>query len=190
MLTAGLVFFNSSSHRLEVHPKTRQQALNKVNMAKEHHYRATITWTGNKGLGTSDYRSYGRDHTITLENKAPIFASADPSFRGDAAKHNPEELLLAALSGCHLLWYLHLCADQGITVVDYQDQASGTMAENPGQGGHFTEVTLRPAVTISNAAQVDQALALHREANKSCFIANSCNFPVHHQPTCRVAATR
>jgi organic hydroperoxide reductase OsmC/OhrA len=154
-------------------------------MAKQHHYQATLTWTGNKGLGTSDYRSYDRDHTITLENKAPIFASADPSFRGDPSRHNPEELFLSALSGCHLLWYLHLCADQGIIVVDYQDHASGTMLETQGPGGHFIEVTLRPQVTITDETLVDQANALHKEANKRCFLANSCNFPVHHLPTCK-----
>jgi organic hydroperoxide reductase OsmC/OhrA len=156
-------------------------------MAKEHHYQATITWTGNTGSGTRDYRSYERDHTITLANKAPLFASSDPSFRGDPAKANPEELFLAALSGCHMLWYLHLCADQGITVVAYQDQASGTMTETPDGGGHFTQVTLRPAVTITDQSQVALAKALHREANKRCFIANSCNFPVHHLPTCDFA---
>jgi organic hydroperoxide reductase OsmC/OhrA len=155
-------------------------------MEKQHHYHATITWTGNKGQGTRDYRSYDRDHTVTLAHKAPILASADPAFRGDPAKVNPEELLLSALSGCHLLWYLHLCADHGIVVVDYQDTASGTMVEQE-PGGRFTEVTLRPRVTIMDPAQVDQALALHQEANKRCFIANSCNFPVHHQPSCRVA---
>src|SRR5688572_27525559 len=118
-------------------------------MTREHHYQATITWTGNKGSGTRDYRSYDRDHTVTLANKAPILASADPSFRGDPAKANPEELFLSALSGCHMLWYLHLCADHGIMVVDYQDWASGTMVETQEQGGHFTQVTLRPRVTIT-----------------------------------------
>ena len=156
-------------------------------MTKEHHYQATITWTGNKGSGTRDYGSYSRDHTVSLANKTPILASSDPSFRGDPAKVNPEELLLSALSGCHMLWYLHLCADQGIMVVDYQDTASGTMVETRDQGGHFTEVTLRPRITILDQSQVDKAMALHEEAHKRCFIANSCNFPVHHLPTCRVA---
>lgn len=153
-------------------------------MSKAHHYQATITWTGNTGAGTRDYRSYGREHTVLLPNKAPILASADPSFRGDPTRANPEELLLSALSGCHMLWYLHLCADQGIVVVAYQDQASGTMVETT-QGGHFTQVTLRPSVTITQQSQLHQALALHAQASQKCFIASSCNFPVHHLPTCR-----
>jgi organic hydroperoxide reductase OsmC/OhrA len=159
----------------------------KTKMTKQHHYRATITWTGNRGTGTSGYQSYDRDHTIAVENKAPILASADPAFRGDPGRHNPEELFLSALSGCHMLWYLHLCADQGIIVIGYQDQASGTMGETGDKGGHFTEVTLRPRVTITDESQADLALALHGEANKKCFIANSCNFPVLHLPTCLVA---
>jgi organic hydroperoxide reductase OsmC/OhrA len=153
-------------------------------MSKEHHYNATIIWTGNKGLGTKNYKSYDRNHTISIDNKADILASSDAAFLGDNSKHNPEDLLVSSLSGCHMLWYLHLCSANGITVVDYKDNASGTMKETEDNGGHFTEVVLRPTVVIMDQTQIERANELHKEANKMCFIANSCNFPVRHIPTC------
>lgn len=156
-------------------------------MATEHHYQAAITWTGNQGAGTLSYRAYERNHTIAVAGKAPLYASSDPTFRGDATRHNPEELFLASLASCHMLWYLHLCADQGIVVTGYQDQASGTMTESPDGGGRFTRVLLQPVVTLADPGRAAQALALHAAANKKCFIANSCNFPVEHRPTCLAA---
>jgi organic hydroperoxide reductase OsmC/OhrA len=154
-------------------------------MTKEHHYKTTITWTGNTGIGTKDYKSYDRSHTISIDNKVDIMASSDPAFLGDKSKHNPEDLFVSSLSGCHMLWYLHLCATNGITVIEYKDNASGTMKETGENGGHFTEVVLRPTVIITDHKQVDRANELHNEAHKMCFIANSCNFPVRHIPTCR-----
>jgi organic hydroperoxide reductase OsmC/OhrA len=154
-------------------------------MTKEHHYKTTITWTGNTGIGTKDYKSYDRSHTISIDNKVDIMASSDPAFLGDKSKHNPEDLLVSSLSGCHMLWYLHLCATNGITVIEYKDNASGTMKETGENGGHFTEVVLRPTVIITDHKQVDRANELHSEAHKMCFIANSCNFPVRHIATCR-----
>jgi len=155
-------------------------------LEKEHHYQATIIWTGNTGSGTKSYTSYQRTHTLSIVNKVPILCSSDPSFRGDASRHNPEELFLASLSSCHMLWYLHLCADHKINVVEYRDNARGTMIET-NQGGHFTEVLLQPVVTILDESQLAQAYALHQEANRLCFIANSCNFPVRHAPTALAA---
>jgi len=151
---------------------------------KEHHYKSTINWVGNQGAGTIDYKSYSRNHEISVTNKLLIPASSDPSFRGDAARYNPEELLLASLSSCHLLWYLHLCSVNGVVVIAYTDQAMGTMQEAADGSGHFTEVTLHPAVVVANADMVTKANALHEDAHRMCFIANSCNFPVHHKPTC------
>jgi organic hydroperoxide reductase OsmC/OhrA len=153
-------------------------------MTKEHQFKATIVWTGNKGLGTKSYKSYDRNHTISIDNKVDILASSDPAFLGDQSKHNPEDLLVSSLSGCHMLWYLHLCSANGITVIAYKDNASGTLKETEENGGHFTEVILRPNVIITDKTQVDQANELHKQANKMCFIANSCNFPVRHIPTC------
>lgn len=151
---------------------------------KEHHYKATITWVGNQGTGTSSYRAYSRNHDISIAGKLTIPASSDPSFRGDAARYNPEELLVSSLSSCHMLWYLHLCSVNGVMVVDYKDEATGTMEETADGSGRFKEVTLHPIVTVADAAMTEKANALHAEANKMCFIANSCNFPIHHQPTC------
>jgi len=149
-------------------------------MGKLHHYKTTIQWTGNRGEGTSGYRNYDRAHTISVENKAVINGSSDPAFMGDASRHNPEDLLLASLSSCHMLWYLHLCADNGIIVTAYTDNATGIMEENE-QGGRFTEVTLHPLVMIKDASMIEKARELHAAANKKCFIANSCNFPVKHE---------
>ena len=153
-------------------------------MSKIHHYNLSVNWTGNTGKGTKDYRSYERSHTISVNNKADIAASSDPNFRGDKSRHNPEELFLASLSSCHMLWYLHLCSDAGIIVTGYTDAATGTMQEDENGSGKFTEVTLNPTVVVEDVSMVEKANALHETANKYCFIANSCNFPVKHQPTC------
>lgn len=157
-------------------------------MAKQHQYALTVTWTGNKGEGTSTYRAYERSHTISVENKPAILGSSDPAFRGDKTMYNPEEFLVASLSSCHMLSYLHLCAVAGVVVLAYTDKATGTMVETPDGGGHFTEVTLYPNVIVAEASMVAKANELHHQANKLCFIANSCNFPVHHEPSCRVVS--
>ncbi|GAB3996015.1 OsmC family protein [Spirosoma daeguense] len=154
-------------------------------MLKEHHYVLTTKWTGNKGEGTSNYRSYDRDHVLIADNKPEIPGSSDPSFRGNKNRYNPEELLVASLSSCHMLWYLHLCSEAGVVVVNYTDKATGTMAETADGGGHFTNVTLYPDVVVADVSMVEKANKLHHQANKLCFIANSCNFPVHHVPSCR-----
>ena len=149
-------------------------------MHKQHHYKTNITWTGNRGEGTNGYKGYDRSYCVSVNNKINIEGSSDAPFMGDITKHNPEDLLLASLSSCHMLWYLHLCADNGIIVTAYQDEATGTMVQTD-KGGHFIEVVLHPQVTITDISQVKKATALHTDANKSCFIANSCNFPVKHQ---------
>jgi organic hydroperoxide reductase OsmC/OhrA len=157
-------------------------------MAATHHYETTLRWTGNAGSGTSDYRSYRRDHEIHGDGKPAIPGSSDPAFRGDPGRWNPEELLVVALAQCHMLWYLHLCAVGGVVVTDYADTATGTMTmDATGGGGEFTEVTLRPAVTVADPSMVDKALALHDEISAVCFIARSVNFPVRHEPTVRAA---
>jgi len=150
-------------------------------MEKQHTYTATITWTGNNGTGTSDYAAYERSHIIQIAGKPDLPASSDTPFRGDGTRHNPEDMLLSALSSCHMLWYLHLCADAGIIVTEYRDEATGTMVQTV-NGGHFTEVTLHPQVTITDASMVEKAKELHDDAHRNCFIANSVNFPVKHEP--------
>lgn len=156
-------------------------------MSKEHHYQTRIIWTGNRGSGTSGYADYDRSHTLQVSGKPDLPCSSDTPFRGDATKYNPEDLLLTSLSSCHMLWYLHLCADAGIIVTDYSDEATGTLVITPENGGHFSEVTLHPHVTVSDSAMIEKAQALHESAHRHCFIANSVNFPVHHLPTCEVA---
>jgi len=154
---------------------------------RPHTYQLEVRWTGNRGKGTSDYRAYDRSHTIRSGEKAIIECSSDPAFRGDTSRYNPEELLVASLSACHMLWYLHLCSEAGIVVTDYADEAMGIMEEKPNGGGYFTEVTLNPIVTITEATRLGEANDLHKKANELCFIATSVRFPVHHKPACRVA---
>lgn len=155
-------------------------------MTKEHIYNLTTKWTGNKGNGTADYTSYEREHKIWSDNKVEILASSDPAFRGDKTKHNPEELLVASLSSCHMLWFLHLCADRGVIVMDYIDKPIGVMIEKENGGGRFKEVTLNPTITVTDIAMIDKIDEIHKKANELCFIANSVNFPVYHKSTCLV----
>jgi organic hydroperoxide reductase OsmC/OhrA len=152
-----------------------------ADVAREHRYRVSVRWTGNTGTGTAGYRTYERRHEISAEGKPLIAASSDPAFRGDRARWNPEELLVAALSSCHQLWYLHLCAEAGIVVVDYADHAEGKMVETADGAGQFERVTLRPRVAIAPGSDAVKALALHGEAHAKCFIARSVNFSVDHE---------
>nr|WP_163502683.1 OsmC family protein [Halomonas socia] len=149
----------------------------------QHDYHVQVTWTGNLGSGTRDYRAYSRDHEIEIAGKATLQGSADPAFLGDAGRHNPEDMLVASLSACHMLWYLHLCAEARIVVEDYIDQAQGNMALTSSGGGHFTQVTLRPRVTVSGDSDAQLAERLHERAHALCFIANSVNFPVTCEPS-------
>lgn len=155
-------------------------------MKGEHNYSVSIQWTGNTGGGTTRYDSYERSHTVSVAGKQDIEGSSDTPFRGDNTKYNPEDMLVASLSTCHMLWYLHLCADAGIIVIDYSDTANGIMVE-ASAGGHFTMVTLHPLVTVTHPWMVAQANALHDKAHEKCFIANSVNFPVKHIPECKAA---
>ncbi len=151
-------------------------------MPKEHSYHAIITWTGNKGTGTSNYRAYERDHVISVEGKPDIPGSSDPAFRGNKTRYNPEDSLVASASACHMLWYLHLCSENNVVVEKYVDHAGGTMIENPNGSGQFRDIVLRPVVTVQKAEMKQMALSLHHQANQMCFIARSVNFPIRHEP--------
>ena len=151
-------------------------------MSKQHHYSLSMSWTGNRGSGTSGYRAYGREHTMSIDGKTDVLLSSDPAFQGDSTRYNPEELLLASLSSCHMLWYLHLCSDAGVIVTGYTDNPKGTMEESAAGGGRFIAVVLYPLVTVGDVSMIDKAIELHEQANEKCFIANSCNFPIRHQP--------
>ena len=159
-------------------------------MARSHAYRLQTIWQGNRGTGTADYRAYSRDYVIRFvaspadqTTKPDLAGSADPAFLGDATRYNPEDLLLASLSACHMLWYLHLCADAGVLVTDYRDEAEAQMQLDTRGSGRFTEATLRPFVRITDENMSVHAEELHARASEMCFIRNSVNFPVHHEPT-------
>jgi organic hydroperoxide reductase OsmC/OhrA len=159
-------------------------------MGREHRYHVSVEWTGNTGTGTTGYRDYGRNHQVTAEGKSAIAGSADAAFRGDKLRWNPEELLVAALSACHQLAYLHLCAVAGVVVLAYEDRAEGTMRETLDDAGEFVRVVLRPKVTIAQGSDAATAHALHSEAHAKCFIASSVNFPVEHEAQIVVGAGR
>lgn len=171
MLKLSSHTLNNNSHRL----------------GERKRYQVDVLWTGNSGSGTTGYHGYERSHSVQVKGKPIIYGSSDPAFRGDAAKYNPEELLVASLSSCHMLWYLHLCAEAGVVVVEYVDHAMGTLKETQDGSGYFEEVVLKPTVTVSNSGMVDLAGELHDIANEKCFIANSVNFPVRHQADIKVS---
>jgi organic hydroperoxide reductase OsmC/OhrA len=147
---------------------------------REHYYEVEVVWTGNRGSGTSAYTAYDRDHELRVAGKSMIACSADQTFRGNVARWSPEELLVASLSACHKLWYLHLCADAGVVVTDYVDKAKGIMIEEDDGGGQFASVVLQPRVTISTGSDTALAQHLHKVAHEKCFIARSMAFPVTH----------
>jgi organic hydroperoxide reductase OsmC/OhrA len=151
-------------------------------MASIHHFEATVTWTGNQGTGTSTYRAYSRNYEVTGDGKsAAIAGSSAPAFRGDKSRYNPEDLMIASLSACHMLWVLHLCAEAKITVVEYVDTASGTMVFNPDGSGQFSEVVLRPRITVMEKGREADIAAINERSHRLCFIARSVNFPVRHE---------
>lgn len=150
-------------------------------MPRLHRYEVGVTWDGNRGTGARGHRDYSRDNEVTADGRSPIECSADPLLGGDESRWNPEQFLVAALSSCHMLWYLHLCALSGIAVISYTDRATGSMTERH-DGGAFNEVILRPCVKVSAAAMITSATRLHEEAHRACFIANSVNFPVRIEP--------
>ncbi|KQO64703.1 OsmC family protein [Curtobacterium sp. Leaf261] len=154
----------------------------------DHHYEVTLRWTGNRGTGTSGYRDYDRDHVVSAAGKPDVVGSADPAFRGDRSRWNPEEMLVAALSQCHMMSYLYVATLQGFTVVEYEDRATADLDVHADHSGNVTGAMLRPVVTILEADLVDAATAAHAEANRLCFIAASVAFPVEHTPEIRVAA--
>jgi len=152
-------------------------------MGSTHRFDAVVTWTGNQGSGTSSYRAYSRNHDISGDGKSAVVAgSSDPAFRGDKTRYSPEDLLIASLAACHMLWVLHLCAEAKITVVEYVDGASGTMTLNVDGSGQFQEVVLRPRITVVEAGREAELMAVNKKAHALCFIARSVNFPVRHEP--------
>lgn len=156
-------------------------------MPRTHQYAVTVRWTGNTGTGTSGYRDYKRDHDIVAAGKPSLAGSSDRAFHGDSSRWNPEELLVAALSSCHQLSYLHVCVDAHIVVLEYVDYAEGEMAEAPNGSGRFQRVTLHPKVTVAAGSDLALARDLHHSAHAKCFIANSVNFDVTVEPEIVIA---
>lgn len=156
-------------------------------MPGRHQYQLTVEWTGNRGEGTASYRAYDRDHDVRAKGLPTIVGSADRHFFGDRTRWNPEQLLLAAASECHMLSYLHHAAINDVVVVAYTDQATGEMTEDGRGGGRFTDITLHPTVTVAAASMVERADQLHADANRDCFIASSLNLPVGHEAKTVVA---
>ena len=148
---------------------------------KQHFYSTTLRWTGNTGKGTESYRVYERSFQISIAGKQIIEGSSDPSFRGDKSKYNPEEMLLASLSSCHMLWFLHFCSEASVIVLEYQDAATATLEESSDGNGKFTEVILHPQVKVKEEWMKEKLNVLHEKAHHFCFIANSVNFPVKHE---------
>lgn len=163
-------------------------------MGAFHAYTATITWTGAGETGTSSYTAYSRDHVVSVDGKPDILASSDPAFRGDATRHNPEDLFVACLAECHMLWFLHVAAAAGVVVTGYADSPVGTMRVEAAGAGQFTEIELRPKVTVAGDASGaepvtdDTLAALHEKAHAHCFISRSVNFPVHVRPVLHAVA--
>lgn len=160
----------------------RSVTLKPLPMSKHIQYQVSVKWTGNKGEGTKDYDAYDRSHEISIKGKKKLQCSSDSPFKGDMKKHNPEDLLLSSLSACHMLWYLRLCASEGVVVLDYIDHAEGKMIQTSNGSGYFTEVILHPRVLVAEQSMVKKALELHKKANTFCFIANSVKFAVYHRP--------
>ena len=159
-------------------------------MSKQHNYKLTTIWTGNKGTGTSNVRTYDRSHTVTIAGKPELHLTTDNPAVGDKTKLNPEDLLVAAISSCHMLSYLYVCALEGIVIVEYKDNATGIMIENEKGGGQFKEVTLNPVFSVAESSMIDKAIALHHKAHELCYIANSVNFPVLNNPVCKVMKSK
>lgn len=158
-------------------------------MSGTHTYRLAMGWTGDRGNGTSSYLGYDRAHVLSAPGKPDLPGSSDPAFRGDPARWNPEELLVASLSACHMLVYLHEAARSGVVVIGYTDEPVGEMQEDNDGSGRFRRVLLRPTVTVTEPSMEGTAGDLHTVAHRKCFIANSVNFPVEHQAVVVVDAS-
>ena len=154
----------------------------KFPMSKKHDFPAKIVWTGNRGTGTSTYKAYDRTWDMAVEGKAVVHCSNDPLLGGDATKYNPEDMLIASVASCHMLWYLHLCSQSGVTVIAYEDEPIGIGESEPDGTGRFLEAVLKPRITITSDSNAEKAVSLHDEVHKYCFIARSINFPVRHEP--------
>ena len=155
----------------------------------DHGFTARLVWEGNTGQGTADYAGYGRGFRIEVAGKPEFGGSAAPMFRGEADRHNPEDLFLASLAACHMLFYLALCARHGLRVLAYQDDVRGLLRLRPEGGGRFETIDLCPCVELAPGGDEALALQLHEVAHEQCFIANSCSVAVRHTATINTASS-
>jgi len=154
----------------------------------EHRFESRLIWTGAAKGPTVDYATYSRECRVEFPGKPAIMLSSAAVFRGDPVLHDPEDLLVAALSTCHFLSYVALCARRGVHVTAYEDEAVGVMSRPPeAKTFRFTDVLLKPRVTIASDSDAELARALHEKAHEECFIAASVNFPVRHEATILLA---
>ena len=154
-------------------------------MGALHLYTVDVRWTGAGDTGTTSYTAYSRDHEVVVAGHPTLLASSDPAFRGDPTRYSPEDLFVASLAQCHMLWFLHMAAQDGVVVVGYRDEAVGTMRVESAGAGQFTEVTLHPRVTVRSDVSDERVATLHARAHDHCFLARSVNFPVRHEPVTR-----
>ena len=150
----------------------------------QHHYKITAEWHGNKGSGTSSLKAYDRSHTVSNAGKPDLHLTTDNPAVGDKSKLNPEDLLVTAVSSCHMLSYLYVCALEGVIVTAYVDHATGIMLDYGATGGQFKSVTLNPEIKVADKSMIEKAIELHHKAHDICYIANSVNFEVICNPTC------
>ena len=155
-------------------------------MIHKHTFKATLSWEKIESAQEDTKRIFLKSHTISIEGKETLSVSAAKAFKGDPELHNPEDLLLSSLMSCHMMSYLYVCAKNNVEVLQYNDQAQAILETYADGSGKIVEVQINPQVIIQDASQLELALSLHKEANKLCFIANSCNFPVLHAPHCKV----
>jgi organic hydroperoxide reductase OsmC/OhrA len=146
----------------------------------EAHYYSKLVWSGAALGATKSVEAYSREFRAEINGKSALLGSADPAFHGDPALHNPEDLLMVALSACHMLSYLAVCAHAGILVASYEDSAVGTLARRDGRL-RFIDVLLRPKVMLGDGSDIAKAKAMHEKAHDICIIGNSVNFPVRHE---------
>ncbi|MEM8686346.1 MAG: OsmC family protein [Pseudomonadota bacterium] len=154
---------------------------------KEHDFTAQVVWTGNQGEGTKSYRSYTRNWSVTTPGKPEIHCSNDPLLGGDPSLHNPEDMLIATVSACHMLWYLHLASAAKIVVTGYVDTPVGTGQSEPDGTGRFIKAVLKPVIEVERGTDLEKADQIHYQIHNHCFIARSVNFPITYEASYREA---
>lgn len=151
-------------------------------MSNRHTFEAHLSWTKPDEASSNRKRIYGKTHLMQINGKQDLTISAAKAFKGDPALHNPEDQLLSSIMSCHMMSFLYVCSQHNMEVFSYKDKATAILETYEDGSGKIVSVSLFPQVIIADHNQIELANALHVKANKLCFIANSCNFPVQHEP--------